>query len=352
MSIRVTTPRAFSLIEVLIAIVVLALGLLGLAAVFPAVILQQQSTTGSVVGASLENSVESELISNAIYNKATSVSPGVAVTDANLRGWMSLVGADGWSMPLAFAASLSPEERIFDGAWNIPTVAGTSPGLALSRVPTERGMILVQSPVVTGILGSTPGFWIDSSDRAFRSNGQVYVWDFAARRIGAGRPYVPTTAQELNKRTLQDDNIELAVFIRRADIPRRNPQGPVSLIAVNPATQGTPSFNGEGDYSTINEATYSVPDVNVPNIITLEFRRQNDPLKPFVVQANQKFVTQWGTVHTVVEVKAFAAGTVEIKPPLAVGSVEKFSNVGPLTFLYTPQIPVSVSVHTIEPLRR
>jgi len=63
-----TSPsRGFSLVEVLVAVLVLALGLLGLGAVFPMVVRQQRIATQTTLGLSAMEAVERILVNNANF---------------------------------------------------------------------------------------------------------------------------------------------------------------------------------------------------------------------------------------------------------------------------------------------
>jgi len=84
---------AFSLIEILISIVVLSLGLLGLAAVFPAVVRQQRIATDSVQGVSIERTAQEYIRNSGTLNAFNPQAGGV-----NSRaGWQMLTYNAGWS---------------------------------------------------------------------------------------------------------------------------------------------------------------------------------------------------------------------------------------------------------------
>lgn len=332
--------RAFSLIEVLIGIVVLALGLLGLAAVFPAVIVQQRSTTDSVQSTTLARSVRDLLRGNSVFNKVSIDAAPVEgyLRDNELRGWMTLVGDSNWMTP---PGRTKP--------WDIPVIGGGAPGLVLDN----DGTVHVQGAVATGNPGTTPGFNLAPEDRTIRSNSQQpFLWDFAARRIASGRPYSTDTAaygNNIQQISCQDDRIQLAVFIRRVDtVPAgRTPANPV-LIAVD--ANGVPTQNGDGSFSAIDDNLRFTPDADDPTRI-VRLTLPNAPLKPLVVQVGQKLVSPWGTVHTIKAIRSYNNGEVELNPKLDRGELVRLPS-ALRRFLYTPQIPIAVTIVDLQPQKR
>jgi hypothetical protein len=365
----------FSLVEVLIAIVVLALGLLGVAAVFPAVLSQQRQATDSVMGASAESSVEKILTQNSVYNKPSHPlylpsPPFGALDPVYQRGWQLLTANVNWSPPMLTA------NGVFDGQWGGISTDMATPGLNIN--PSNGDVRIIGSngagtPDTTGAHEQT-FFDIPAIQRItptpYSSSAQpLYVWDFVARRIGGGlRPAVPTNTATLQA-TLQDDSIQLAVFIRRIDTGVRKPVGRTIADAItganldNPTDRrvpvaadptGHPTFDGLGDIN---------PNYSLIQAIAYDFRAGDDtrialdPAQPavnYAQQIGQKFVDQFGMVHTVSAIdkdpQTNAVLDLQITPPLPDASVTLFkANNVPLIMLFTPQIPASVSIVNIRP---
>jgi type II secretory pathway pseudopilin PulG len=316
-----TRTRAFSLVEVLISIVVLALGLLGLAAVFPAVVSQQRQATDSVLGASAQNSVTTYLKGSFALNKASypNSPAGGIIPDSNQRGWMLLAGNTAWSPPLAFPGYL-------DGDFVMPTGNSGDP----IAIDPATGKL-----TITGLGG--PGAWnpggttsidLPAAERLnpapFTAGSQpLYVWDVAARRVAAG--VTPNAAND--RLGLQDDSVQLAIFIRRIDTGIRKPIGrslsdvlggnvPAAdqrVPVAEDATSLRPTFDGMGggtapNYSNIHAISFDFHNYDVTNPDTTKQRFDrlrldtsgNFPqLVPYVQQIGQKFVDSWGVVHTV-----------------------------------------------------
>src|ERR1043165_528481 len=71
-------PRRFSLVEVLIAILILALGLLGLGAIIPVIVTQQRNATDRTLGIVAAKQAESYLKSRADFDPSVPTPPTVA----------------------------------------------------------------------------------------------------------------------------------------------------------------------------------------------------------------------------------------------------------------------------------
>ncbi len=366
---RVRTHRrsalpGFSLVEILIAILILGLGLLGLGAVFPAVIAQQRNAVDKTQGAAV-----------------------AATAAATLRGGGELAN---WSV-LSEDKFFSQDQNQFNGM-PVGGVRPTSFWEAEWRYPDPDQMVPNNSTEshlddyrddgairFGGSLPTDPAFPMQLipelarlSPPAFSGRDPRYVWDFVARRH-------PGTEQ-----------VEIALFIRKID-SRIRVSGGVSLsemIARDSvyavAVDKTTGLSVAGDHPN---AEYAVPlalaleiplDGNEPILDRIHFLEryplsgQNafqaatpdiDTRVGLASQVGQKLVDNFGVVRTVVRVVEGEMDTVVIQPAFtrqqAFGGFSAGNGGGGIgvntidpvlaqQVVFTPQIPVSVEVFRVE----
>lgn len=361
--------RAFSLVEVLIAILVLALGLLGLGAVFPAVISEQRRSFDSINGESIARQVEDMMRRG---NELVDLSPLRQPSFGRLRG-----AEDGDSVrptPLGapdsfdFLWVMDNFTRIDNGS-NSPW-DGAVPG-ASNLSDFQRGIWRVNSNEnrieqilpVSARLHPQPNSGLDPR----------FVWDVVARRTPAG-------------------SVEMAVFVRRTD-DRIRPTGNATLADTltggNSATQVLPlALDGNTGRLTVPTTNPTSPQfypapqslnayVDDRQLSWLIFPNAGgtnlDTSLGFVRRVGQQLVDNNGVVRTVIAIPQPRAGeplgnlasqAVVVHPPF---TRTEASNRAPQTarpgqsaeevrrratwvrqVVFTPQPPVAVRVFTLD----
>lgn len=390
--VRLATLRGFSLIEVLVSVVVLALGLLGLAAVFPTVVRQQRLASDGVEGASLERSVRDWISNHAALNArigggaAPNGQQIYAATDR--RGWTTLLGESDWSPMVNDNGSQLSTWWSYQGEWILPNTAGGNT-VGVNINPTTGDAWIGQTPEFDANTNTfTAGVPIPLVQRLIPTPDLAagvtprFVFDFAARRIDVGlqraaNPFV----QSFVNAASNDDEIEIAVFVRRIDSSIRVPQGsslanvilgrnvtgPQRRVPVAADAAGRPTNDGQGlalgrNYSGMVLANFDLSDALAgqgfirPNRIVFDpdagVTQAADvvPVLGLLEQVGQKFVAPDGLVHTVrgvvdTTIAGQTVRTLVIEPALSQRVLE-LADADPdaLRMVATPQVPAAVFV--------
>ena len=398
--VRTHIAAGFSLIEVLVSVVVLALGLLGLAAVFPTVIRQQRLASDGVEGKSLERSISELVLKNSLLN-----APSVGGPNQNgeynvndLRGWRTLTGDRTWSELINNNYSQPPTYWSYQGDWVVPNVitgTGFNGGI---NIVANTGDVVIGAPSAGGPLIIEGGVPIPLSERLVPTpdlaNGVVprYVYDLAARRIDVGFQLVSAEAgggsQFFRNIAINDDRVEVAVFVRRIDSGVRVPPGeslsnvllgrgvtsaarriPVAADGANRPTNDGYGNPAALNYSGIVLVRFEFADVALPTADPIRTNRilvstaadQTGPSNVVAIlglmeQVGQKFVSADGKVHTVRAIDTIqnenqGTGLTElvkvliIEPEISRQVLDLSSTQGDsFAMLATPQVPAAVFV--------
>lgn len=331
----------FTLIEVLIAIVVLSLGLLGLAAVFPVVVYQQREASGTVQGISVERSVGAWITGHLQLNQRSLLGTDLTIIN-NRQGWEMLFAEPTFST---------------NGEWVLPRAQTNvlMQGVSTGSITLGQGPNRVAIPVSQRLF---PSPYASASGVPQAGDEPRFVWDLCARRIPQGDASV------------YDDAVQIAVFVRRVDASIRLAQG-VSLSAalmgnVQQASQrrvpvaedgdGRPTNDGYGPfaqatYSMVSSFTFEEPagDLSVIRPISAGAFAN---LRPFASQVGQRFVDPDGVVHRVVELIPETNPTLppllRLSPAFTSRQLEQWRNTAQgRRLLFTPQPPVAVEVMTV-----
>lgn len=370
----------FSLIEVLIAVVVLAFGLLGLAAVFPAVVKQQTTAKDSVQGVSVLRSAEQLVLGHLQLNEHQTVTTlaNDLATIANRRGWETLTAETAWNIAgdggeSGWPALVLPTGGVYSASRTGVIYDRVNGDMAIGR-PTRQGGVLQRGVVIPLSQRLFPSPYLNPGTKP------EYVWDMVVRRLDLGVPHTDTrTGTAELSRKYEDDGILAVIFVRRIDPgirPARaanyplayaladsffNPPTPAGQrVPVSERADGTPTLDGAtaggSGYSTPKRVVVGFPDLNLLDAVTVS-AVASETQAEIVSQARQVgqvLVDALGILHRVREVQtknpqnpADAAWVPRliVEPPFDV-QVREW---GDAHVVFTPQIPAAVGVVRIDP---
>lgn len=348
--------RAFSLIEVLLAVFILALGLLGLGAMIPVVIREQREAADATLGLVAANNAEIYLKSRPDLNREFSWC-NQPKYDANggWNAWYARANNGGWSDDYAWKELVlwaSPQNPELPAVWK------------KGEFNPRTGTIHIQAEANPT---STPSF-ITVRDRLWpdAAGGNTdprFVWDFIARRIipSAGTP----------------KQIQVAVFVRRVDPNIRVPVGKTLLQAITqqlpeaqwrvavgvtanvPVSKRRPTLDGTGEYAKIFAVNVKYSQSNRSR---LELANPDAMTWDLFSRSGQRLVDNLGNIYTVVAVDKELANAVQIDPPVPewiadTDAPQNYPFDGPdyrtaagtlRQVILTPQIPAAVTVFNIN----
>lgn len=409
---RLLTARrgGFSLIEILVAVIILALGLLGLGAVFPVVIREQKIAQDRISGTVAENNVRATLMGLADVNAKPIVE--ASAEDAELTitysGWAAL--QEEWNYHRVINNLLSnpntanddpdfanefdfSRDGLWDTTWTgnewAPTATseyfGRGDIVLVDNDRTEIGQPDEFAPEVVRALQSEMARLGINSPITLRRRFREARVPLSARLNPAGSPTDPAPSLVWDfvvRRKLETADpraLQVAVFIRRVDPRIRTQPGAGGGPSITPLQAmldpnigsarrlpvgedgftGVPTLDGTDGaggvfYSGVHQVgALFAAGLSAKRNLILVTQALSETDARMLTQAGQRVVDNLGNVYTVAASGFNGSGLLlEVDPPVP-SSVLDTDNDPTLTsirqLIFTPQIPVSVFVMEVAP---
>jgi prepilin-type N-terminal cleavage/methylation domain-containing protein len=301
----------FSLIEVLIAVVVLALGLLGVGAVFPVVIRSQRQSQEIVQGQSSLQSAKAYLagrrnLSEAIVAQVKDAFPDPAEHPAT--PWMFWGETNG-------VGGINKDT----GAMILPQV-GNEP-FAVTVPQSER---LYPAPFTVGL-------------------EPRYVWDLALRRKFGGGVQAALFIRRIDSQIGVPDDTTLSNLLTGVNLGSYQRR-----LALGADANGRPTATGTGVYSRVRNVLLSKYDTKNPARVQIAGfvdggdGKDSKEILSFARILGQRLVDNLGTIYTVNRIDG---QWLELSPPLSSGAIAEFNrDPKSVEFAMTPQVPAAVEL--------
>lgn len=331
--------EAFTLIEVLLGILILALALLGLGAVVPVVVRAQRQAADATQGAVAARAAEAYLRARSDLNRLS-----WTVGSPPFRGY----GWGVWLLDLGWSPDVGAQAFLWE------------PPASTEFDPLVGDLVLRDSPAPPVVLKVADRLW---PARDSGGGDPQFVWDVIARRV-------PTGFAEPRR-------IQVALFVRRVDLNIRVPSGtspatgePISLYEVLtqgapfagdwrlPVAQdpsGFPTNTGVGLYAQVRTADVAYDFI--PSRVSDRLRLVGvaPAVRTLITRAGQRLVDNLGNIYTVRGLyEADVTGnTILVDPPIPSWVPTPAQNPPVEQSLrqiaFTPQIPAAVAVLTLTP---
>jgi prepilin-type N-terminal cleavage/methylation domain-containing protein len=361
--------RGFTLIEVMISVLILALGLLGLAAIVPVIVHEQRRSSEQTLGIAAANAAQAYIQTRNDLNPRLDVTPGGA--PSAWVNWFDRGPLNGgnnpgvWS-PLPPWTNSGPGTHINAYLWEaLEDSRNNNLNLSNGDITLWRQRASAGPPAPPAVIRMQDRLFPSPSMQPGTTQGDrhrpIFVWDFVARRL-------PGSARANQWPSAEPQHMQIAIFVRRIDPGIRVPRGSSlfnvlgcgtalpTALAVAVDSSGRITNSGLNESGTMVNA-YSPPvllrarftpppggtrnRIELPNATAAQFDQVSQP--------GQRLVDNLGNIYTVQGRVDGAGQFVVVTPPIPASVTDLQTEVNGLRQVaFTPQVPAAVKVFTLS----